>query len=370
MTKGALRVVNIVTQMEAGGAQGAAMRVAAELRQRGQIAETWFLYLKRPTYLNQEGVRVLFERPPSKPADYAHIFNLLIRELSSFKPTSVITYTHYANILGQIAALILGVPTRVASQRNPSDCYPRAARYLDWIIGNLGVYTANIAVSQSVYQSFISYPPSYIKRLRVVYNGVSLTESLLDQVEARAKFGLPKQAPLVINVGRLAYQKNQEVLLKAFRSLPAVHLAIAGDGELRENLTQQALTLGLEDRVHFVGEVSPKDIPDFLRAGDVFAFPSHFEAFGFALVEAMHAGLPVIASNIPALSDVIGATESEPAGLLIPPEDDQAWAQSIQQVLEDNQLKITLSSRSRQRATLFSLKNMVDGYEQCITTNQ
>ena len=365
MSTSSLRIVNIITQMEAGGAQGAAMRVAAELRRRGHVVETWFLYLKRPTYVGQEGVRVFFEDQPSKPIDYAYIFTRLIRELQTFKASGVITYTHYANILGQVAALITGVPARVASQRNPSWTYPKAARYFDGVIGCLGVYTANIAVSRSVNESFNSYPKFYVERLRTIYNGVSPKESSLDQVQARIKFGLPKQAPLVVSVGRLAQQKNQDVLLKALCLLPTVHLAIAGDGELRENLMQLALTFGIKDRVHFLGEIPPENISDFLRTGDIFVFPSHFEAFGFALVEAMHVGLPVIASNIPALAEVLN--ESEPAGLLIPPASEQAWAQAIQQVLGDARLRTALSARSRQRAALFTLESMVDDYEQCVT---
>lgn len=361
-----LRIVNIITQMEAGGAQGAAIRVATELRRRGHEAETWFLYLKRPTYVDHEGVRVLLECQPTKVSDYTYIFNKLVRDIQIFKPDGVITYTHYANVLGQIAAFIAGVPARVASQRNPSWSYPKVAKYVDEVIGSLGVYTANIAVSHSVNESFKSYPKSYVQRLRIIYNGVSPKESSLDKIEARTKFGLPEQSPLVVNVGRLAHQKNQEVLIKALCLLPTVHLAIAGDGELRERLIQQALDLGVKERAHFVGEIPPENIPDFLRTGDIFTFPSHFEAFGFALVEAMHVGLPVIASDIPALAEVLSKS-SEPVGLLIPPTDDKAWAQAIQQVLADEQLRTTLAFQSQQRAALFSLENMVNGYEQCVT---
>lgn len=363
--KDVLRIVNIVTQMEGGGAQGAAMRVAAELRQHGHVAETWFLYLKSPTYIGQEGVRVLLEHRPRSPQDYVKIFMALIRELRLFKPDGAITYTHYANILGQIAALIVGVPARVATQRNPSWTYPILARCLDFIIGCLGIYTTNICVSHSINDTFKSYPKPYVQRLHTVYNGIAPQESPLDQIEARTKFGLPTQVPLVISVGRLVYQKNQEVLLKALYLLPTVHLAIAGGGELQESLIQKALSFGIKDRVHILGEISPSEIPDFLRTGDIFAFPSRFEAFGFALVEAMHIGLPVIASNIPALAEVLD--ESEPVGLLIPPGDEQAWAEAIQKVLADSRLRISLSSQGQKRAAIFSLDSMVSSYEKCIT---
>lgn len=361
-----LRIVNIITQMEAGGAQGAAMRMAVELRQRGHIAETWFLYLKRPTYMGYEGVRVLLEYQPRKLTDYAHIFTKLIRELQRFKPSGVITYTHYANVFGQIAASIVGIPARVASQRNISCRYPKAARYLDWIIGCLGFYTTNICVSYSVKDAFKNYPKAYIQRLRVIYNGVSPKESSLNQIEARKKFCLPKQVPLVVSVGRLAPQKNQKILLKALCLLPSVHLAIAGDGQLKEELMKQAEALEIKDRVHFMGEIPPQDIPDFLCSGDVFAFPSGYEAFGFAVLEAVWVGLPIVASDIPALREVLKGRDGEPVGVLIPPDNAEAWAKGMRRLLEDEELRKILVLQAREQAKLFSLEKMVDGYEQCL----
>ena len=352
--------------MAAGGTQAAAMRMAAELRRRGHVAETWFLYLERPTYVGQEGVRVLLHHLPKEKTGHIRILIAVIRELRAFRPDAVITYGRYANVLGQMGALIVGVPVRMASQRNPSWGHAKLARYFDWMIGSLGVYTANIAVSHSVYESFEGYPKPYLKRLRVIHNGLVLSESSLGPAEAREKFGLRKQVPLVVNIGRLTQQKNQEILLQALHFLPEVHLAIAGDGELRQILIQKAAALGVQDRVHLLGEVPPADVPDFLRAGDLFAFPSRWEGFGFAMLEAMYAGLPVIASDIPVFREILSDPDGEPAGLLVSPGDGQAWARTIRRVLETQSLHTALSLRARQGAGLFDFQRMVDGYEQCL----
>ena len=155
-------------------------------------------------------------------------------------------------------------------------------------------------------------------------------------------------------------------MLRALPFLAEVHLAIAGDGELRQILVQKALALGVQDRIHFLGEVAPTDIPDFLRAGDLFAFPSRWEGFGVAVVEAMHAGLPVIASDIPALREVVRGADGEFAGLLVPPDDSPAWSGAIQRLLRDSSLRKALSLRAQRRAALFDLGRMVDGYEDCL----
>ena len=361
-----MRIVNIACQMSAGGTQTLAMRMAAEFRKRGHVAETWFLFLKRPTYFGQQGTRVLVRHPPQGKTSYLWVMLALVQELRSFRPDAVVSYGPYASIPGQIGGLIAGVPIRVASQGNPSWIHPRLTRYLDCTMGSLGIYTTKIAVSDSVYESYNGYPVPYVKRLRVIHNGVAFSASSLEPVEAREKFSLPKQVPLVLNVGRLAHQKNQELLLQALPFLPKVHLAIAGDGELHQTLVQMAATLGVQDRVHLLGEVPPADIPDFLRAGNLFAFPSRWEGFGLALLEAMHAGLPVIASDIPVLREVLQGDEGGPAGLLVPLDDSLAWPRAVQRLLEDNSLRAALSLRARRRAAFFDLERMVDGYEDCL----
>jgi glycosyltransferase involved in cell wall biosynthesis len=311
MNKPTLKVLSIVTQMEAGGAQGAAMRMTKELRSRGYLAETCFLYVKRPTYVGEECISIILDRNIKSILDYVSIFVKLSLYIREEKPDIVLTYTHYANILGHLASRFLKVPIRVATQRNPSSSYPSLARMTDLLIGSLGFYTKNIAVSETVRNSFSSYPRQYREKMCVVYNGISPHRSAMTKKEARASFNLPQEVLLIINVARLAHQKNQVLLIKILSILPNVHLAIAGDGELKEFLEDKAKELNVENRTHFLGEVSPKKVADFLATGDLFAFPSIYEAFGFSLVEAMLLGLPVVASDISALQEVLGASTGE-----------------------------------------------------------
>ena len=198
-----MRIVNIAYQMAAGGTPAVAMRMTVELSKRGHVAETWFLYLRHPTYFGQARVRLLLSRPPRGKLSHLWALIMLIQQLREFRPDVVVTYGLYANIPGQIGASIAGVPVRIASQHNPSWIHPRLARYLDWIMGSLGIYTGNIAISQSVYKSFEGYPKSYVKRMRVIHNGLVFSPSSLEPADAREKFGLPKQVPLIVNIGRL-----------------------------------------------------------------------------------------------------------------------------------------------------------------------
>ncbi len=353
----------MVTQMNTGGAQTALLRLADGLRRRGHAVETWFLYQKRPTFVHVEGVRVILPKPPRHPGHSIGLLWRLTRRLRRDKPDVVITFLNYANILGQLAAKLAGVPRRIASHRNPATSYPRAVRWADRLVGAWGLYSANVMVSGSVADSFAHYPNAYRRRVSVITNGIDFRPSSLSVEDARRKFQLPPAVPLVVTVGRLAEQKNQTVLLHALAGLPSVHLAIAGGGELKDELTAQTNELKIRDRVHFLGEVLPPDIPDLLRTGDIFALPSKFEGLSNALLEALGAGLPIIASDIPAQADVLLPPSGEPVGLLLPPDDVAAWRQAIGRLAGDAAARQAMQAKSLSRVLDFTTARMIGDFE-------
>ena len=360
-----MKIVNIVTQMEAAGAQQVAINIAAILRNKGYEAEVWFLYLKRPAYNGYKGVRVIFNRKPSTIIDYILIFWSLIRLMHRQRPKVVITHTYYANILGQVAAYLFGVQARLAVQHNPSYTYPKIAKILDHAIGNLGFYKRNIVVSRAVSNSFDSYSALYKKRCTLIYYGIPALKLTLDQEKARSQFGLPLKSSLIVNVGRLAAQKNQSLLIRLLKRLPDVQLAIAGEGELRSVLEGEARSLGVFDRVFFLGEIPPEEIGNFLLTGDVFIFPSVYEATGLAMVEAMQIGLPVIASDVPGIREVLEEEDGSLAGVLGDPEDENGFCEAVKKILKDIEFANLLANRLKARANLYCVTQMVDNYEQC-----
>ncbi len=356
-----MKIVQIVTQMEAGGAQRVALLLTEDLRNRGHEVEVWFMYVKRPTYMNFPGVRVLLEHKPSG-LDYIKIAIELWRLLHSQKPDVLITHTYYANVLGQFIARLSGVTMRIAVQHNPLFTYPKMAGWADWILGTTNFYSANVAVSQSVVESAVNYLTPYRKKLTKIYNGVPCIASENSSKEVRRRWALPDNVPLLLNVGRLAQQKNQAILLKVLLHLPEAHLLLVGEGELRACLQQQVAQLQLENRVHFLGELASQDILALLCVSDVFVFPSLYEAMPMALVEAMSSGLPVVAGDIPALREVLGD-----AGILVPSESAEEIARAVRQILDSSELASRMQVRSLERARFFSLQNMVDSYEALLT---
>jgi len=162
-------------------------------------------------------------------------------------------------------------------------------------------------------------------------------------------------------------RKGHDVLLAALAELarPAhgglrPRLWIAGDGEERDELEQQARSLGLGERVSFLGVRD--DVGDLLAAADLCVLPSRQEGLGVAALEAMAAGRPVVASKVGGLA---GAVEDGLCGLLVPPEEPAALAAALARVLGDAALSARLSAGGRARVERhYSAARMVDAYEQ------
>ena len=248
--------------------------------------------------------------------------------LRTASPRAVITFTHYANVLGLLAALAANVPVRIASHRNPRWTYPRAVRFLDSVFGTLGLYHRIVAVSETTAATFRTLPRRYHRRMVVVLNGVAAPSG--DGSGIRAKHRIPHDHLFALAVGRLAYQKNHEILLRALARVDRVCLVVAGEGELRDHLERVTRELGLEERVHLIGEVDKQTVADLMLAADLFLMPSRFEGLSNALLEALAAGLPVVASDVPAQAEVLDAGGEFPAGLKVPPDDLGGWVSAIE----------------------------------------
>lgn len=214
MTQSPQRILFVSTQMEAGGVQMRATSMMQALQKEGHESRTLFLYTKRPIYNHLSGVSSLLDHPPRGVSDIFAILVGLVRYLREFRPTAVVGMAHYASPLATFSALLLGISRRIATQTNPPKSRGKLARTLDQICGTTGIYTANIAASDTIFNDFDHYPEVYRKRLHVVSNGITVREPKLTKQAARAKFGLSSDAFLMVNCGRLSKQKNQTFLLE------------------------------------------------------------------------------------------------------------------------------------------------------------
>lgn len=153
----------------------------------------------------------------------------------------------------------------------------------------------------------------------------------------------------LLGVGRLSHYKGFAILLAALAQAPNASLVLIGDGEESRRLREQAVDLGIEDRISFVGELSDQDLLAAYAQADVLVLPSldRSEAFGLVLLEAMRAGLAVVASDIPG-SGVGQVIEHGRSGLLVPPGDIDSLVAALARV-SDPALRQPLADSGQQR---------------------
>ncbi len=187
---------------------------------------------------------------------------------------------------------------------------------------------------------------SHIGRESVVYAGIAPLPSLYPR-EMRAAIGVPVDAFVVGYTAQFMEWKNHRSLLSVASALvekyPRLHFVLIGDGFLFSEVTRMSGALGLDGRVHFLGNRS--DAKELLGTFDAYMHPSDGEAFGLALVEAMLAGLPTLASTTGAFPEII---EDGITGLLAPPYDIQRMCQGLSRLIDDPVLRRTLGQQAHQ----------------------
>jgi glycosyltransferase involved in cell wall biosynthesis len=194
----------------------------------------------------------------------------------------------------------------------------------------------------------------------VVPNGIRFPEG--DRAVGRNKLGVAADVPLLVAVGNLYPVKGHSVLLEALVGLPKEmrwRLAIAGRGAERESLERYAIEQGIHERVMFLG--IRDDIPDLLAASDVFVMPSLSVGMPLALIEAMMARKPIIASEVGGIPEMVSRDVS---ALLCPPGDPSALMAQLHALLTDPALREQLGSAAAQRAAeVYSREVMTRNYE-------
>jgi glycosyltransferase involved in cell wall biosynthesis len=326
------------------------------------------MYRLSDVYDSDPHADFLLDHTPRNLLEQVRAVLALVGYLRRARPDAVLTFQHYGNLFGAVAARLAGVRRIIANQSgapHQSGVLGLLAK-VDRAMGALGFYDANVVNSAWTEAQFAAYPRAYRRRLRRIDHGVPQGRDRLDKQAARARFDLPRQAPLLVSTGRITRQKNQAVLLEALARRPELHLAIAGIGAAQDELAAAATAMGLDGRLHLVGELAPEDIYPFLAAGDAFAFPSLTETFGLSVVEAAIAGLPIVSNDLPVLREVLSVGERS-AAVFADATDATAFAAAIERVLTDRDGAVELRRTSRELAQRYRPEAMCAGYEALLT---
>lgn len=219
------------------------------------------------------------------------------------------------------------------------------------------LYTADkiITDSKSTKEDLIFYFKIPDEKIKIIPLGVDEKFKLIDSSTVRKfKNNYNLDFPFILYVGTLEPRKNIPTLLKAFSILRSRNLnyklVIAGEkGWKYKAIFDTISDLNLQNDVIFTGYVSDDDLPLLYNAADLFVYPSLYEGFGLPPLEAMACGTPVITSNTSSLPEVVGD-----AGILLDPVDIEGLANSIHNVLFDNELKQNIVRKGLERSKMFN----------------
>jgi glycosyltransferase involved in cell wall biosynthesis len=258
------------------------------------------------------------------------------------------TFTHDSNMLALPLAWMMHVPVRIATHHGIIAGIPRWREKLHaWMINN-NIATCIVAVSAMTRQKLLGegIQPG---RVVVIQNGITpVSLAGVDRLQVRKEVGIGEDDPFLLAVGRLVYSKAHRVLIAAMpgvlKKFPNAKVGICGEGVMRTELEAQIRSLGLSDSVKLLGQSD--NVTKFLASADVFMMPSLWEGLPIALLEAMSAGLPAIATRVEGVEEVIVEGEH---GLLVPIENIEALANAILQLLADPQLGRSMGAAARKK---------------------
>lgn len=317
------KTVHIIQTLAPGGIELLVMRLAAENPEKTRVlvldqapdrgSEAWDVahqYAVKPRFMGKRGgvsIRLLRD---------------LRRALAQDKPEAVFTHHIGPLLYGGLASRLAGVPNLTQVEHDA------------WHLDN----TRQLWLTRAAYAllrpkvAAVSKPVARDIAVRtgqsqvlVIPNGVDVSRFKPgDKAAARADFNLPTDKTIVGGVGRLEYVKGFDILLRAVSQLPEdFHLALAGSGSQKDTLQDLAASLGIADRVSFLGNVNK--VHQLMPAFDVLAVSSRDEGLPLTVIEAQAANVPVVATGVGGIPDAVCPEASQ----IVPPNDTAALTAAI-----------------------------------------
>ncbi len=308
---------------------------------------------------------------PIRPQDDLLTLLALVRLFRQWRPAIVHTHTSKAGALGRLAARIAGVPFIVHTfHGHIFDGYfpPWQANIflkMERLLAKLT--TRIIALSDGQRQELLTLKIGSEEKLAVLPLGLELDPFLTSAAkngQLRKELGLSDKGKLVGIIGRLVPIKGHEIFLRAARSvaekLPSCYFLIVGDGPERPKLQGMAEALGISSKVLFLGW--RRDLDRVYADLDLCTLSSYNEGTPVSLLEAMAAGVPIVATRVGGVKDLITPPKT---GLLVPPGDAQALAEAIITLLNDPEGARRMARAGRERAyPFYDVKALISRMEQ------
>jgi glycosyltransferase involved in cell wall biosynthesis len=345
------RIVQLLYSVQDRGGEAVAYRLAQGFRARGYPTHNIGVFRTVPVTTSTADFEILYS---SRPSLFGNVgcFLRLVRTVRRDRPAALIMHGDLAQIIGAPAALLAGIRQRIAVNHLAVGLVVKWLRPIHATMGALGLYRHIVFVGESARRDADDLPQRFLDRSTVIPNAVPLASG--NGNAARVRFGIPADTTVLLNVGSLIEQKNQQILIRAMLEVPDALLVIVGDGPLVDEL--EYLARGLNDRVRLLGRVPIDEIGDIYAMADIFVFPSRYEGRPLALLEAATAGLPILATPIAENIEVVGT-----AAHYIDGDDIAGWKCAMQRTVKDRDYREQLSAQTRM-LEVGSDDNMISSY--------
>jgi len=286
--------------------------------------------------------------------------------LRKYDPDIIHAHGSRAGLIARLA--VKGLPIKVVyTEHTRTPQFKLANPILDWTHikarAILDKWTdVNIAVSKAVADFLVKSKITKSNKIKVIYNGIELKPKEhidKDTLNIINQYGLRKRDVIIGTIGSLNIQKDITTLIKAMprilKTLSQAKLVLVGAGPLKYSLRKLAKKLKISDKVIFTGSI--KDISSILQLFTVFVLPSRAEAFGISILEAMRANVPVIATRVGGIPEIITNNQN---GILIEPGNFKLLATTIIKLLNNKKLQNKLVNNGHETIKKFSIGKMIE----------
>lgn len=358
----AMKIVYFIDHLRFDGTQRVLQQLVEGLSARGheQAIVCWNDSWDEPLLkaLKQTGTKVRIVGKRALLLGYGIISTWLWLKREHFDVA--VTLLFFSDVLGRTLAHLTGIPRIVSSIRARNVNYKSWQR---WLVRHTMRWADAVILNSAGVKAFaVQEEGADPKKIHVIPNGVRIEayRNPVSRAALRAEFNLEPEQLLIGSVGRLTFQKGFDILIQALALLhrPDVHLLLVGEGEERAALQALAHKLRVASQVHFAGY--RRDVPRLLGALDLYVHPSRFEGMPNALLEALAAGCPVIASDVDGNRELLASGR----GQLVAPEDPVQLCEAIERSLSNpDSIRRSLQNQSMAE---FSIDHMVERWEEVL----
>ncbi len=345
-----MRLIFVTNGLSSGGSERVLSLIAGKMAERGHQVEIIVLMKDDVFYEINPHIKLVFAEKESKSTSLLKKTIWLRSYIKRSKPDVVIAFLNRVYSLTILSLLGTGIPV-ISSERSD----PRHFIALYKILIRLSLPFSKLHVVQTEWVK--EYYPKFIQNKSVIIvNPVN---------EKVAKIKPVEKKDIIISVGRLDWQKNQLMLIDAFKKIldnyPSYELHIYGEGPLREMLQQHIDEQGLTQRIILKGR--SKEILEKMNEARVFCLSSDFEGMSNAMMEAMCLGLPIVTTQVSGVKELIKEGVN---GFVTPVKDTDAFAKALEKCVSDKTRMENMSKNNRQAAKLFDIEVIANQWEDLV----